>query len=397
MPLLTKATVAKLALPPDKAEAVFLDAKLKGFGLRIRAGGKRTWLVQYRLGTKQRRLTLGSADVLDPDEARRRAKAALGSVAHGEDPATAKAERKAQAALTFGSLVPRYLAHVEGRQRPAHHAGTRRYLESHWAPLAGVALVSIDRQRVAARLGELAKDNGRYAANRARAALSAFYSWAIGEGLAHANPVTGTNKATDEVARDRVLSDAELALVWRLAGPGDFGAIVRLLILTGCRREEVGGMAWSELHGDVWTVPGARAKNGRPLDLPLPPLPLAVLAEVPRREGRDLVFGTGEGGFSGWSAAKARLDARMLAALREADGPKAKLAPWRLHDFRRTAATRMADLGVQPHVVEAVLNHVSGSRAGIAGVYNRASYGPEKRAALALWAGHVEELLGVGK
>ena len=391
--LLTKATLAKLTLPPGKAEAIFLDNKLKGFGLRLREGGKRTWIAQYRLGAKQRRLTLGSVETLDPEQARQRAKSALASVALGEDPATAKAETKAQASLTFGALVPRYLAHVEGRQRPGHHVDTRRYLERHWSPLSGVALATINRSRVAARLGELAKDSGPFAANRARAALSAFYTWAIGEGLAGVNPVQGTNKPAAEAPRDRVLSDAELALVWRCAGPGDFGAIVKLLVLTAARREEVAAMAWPELRGDVWTIPGPRAKNGRPHEMPLPPLALAVLAEAPRREGRDLVFGSGVGGFSGWSRAKAELDARMLAALRETNGPKAKLMPWRLHDLRRTVATRMADLGVQPHVVEAVLNHVSGSKAGVAGIYNRASYGPEKRSTLALWAGHVEGLV----
>ncbi len=386
---LTKATLAKLTLPAGRAETLVFDDALPGFGLRLREGGKRTWIAQYRLGAKQRRLTLGSVETLDPEQARQRAKSALASVALGEDPATTKAEARAQASLTFGALVPRYLAHVEGRQRPNHHADTRRYLERHWSPLSGVALATIDRSRVAARLGELAKNNGPYAANRARAALSAFYTWAIGEGLAGANPVQGTNKPAAEVSRDRVLSDAELALVWRCAGPGDFGAIVRLLVLTAARREEVAAMAWAELRVDVWTIPGARAKNGRPHELPLPSLALAVLAEAARREGRDLVFGARAGGFSGWSRAKAELDARMLAAL----GTKAKLAPWRLHDLRRTAATRMADLGVQPHVVEAVLNHVSGFRAGVGGIYNRASYAPEKRGALALWAGHVEGLV----
>ncbi len=394
---LTKATLAKLTLSPGRAEMLVFDDMLPGFGLRIREGGKRTWIAQYRLGAKQRRLTLGSIEMLDPEQARQRAKTALASVALGEDPQNSKAEARAQASLTFGALVPRYLAHVAGRQRPNHHADTRRYLETHWGPLACVALATIDRAKVAARLGELAKRNGPYAANRARAALSAFYTWAIGEGLAAANPVQGTNMPGAETARERVLSDAELALVWREAGPGHFGAIIRLLILTGARREEVAAMAWPELRGDAWTIPGARSKNGRPHELPLPPLALAVLADVPRREGRDLVFGSGEGGFSGWSKAKADLDRRMLAGLREADGPKAKLLPWRLHDLRRTAATRMADLGVQPHVVEAVLNHVSGHRAGVAGIYNRASYGPEKRAALTLWAGHVKGLVGASK
>jgi len=394
---LTKANLSRIALPAGKTETIVFDDNIPGFGLRIRAGGKRTWIAQYRLGTKQRRITLGTPEKVDAERARQLARSTLARVNLGEDPQSTKVEARLQASVTLGAVVPQYLAHAESRQRPGHHAGTRRYFELHWAPLAGLALSSIDRQRISVRLLELARDHGPFAANRARAALSAFYSWAVGAGVAHDNPVAGTNKPAAEAPRDRVLSDAEVALVWRHAGTGDYGAIVRLLILTACRREEVAAMAWSELQGDVWTIPGGRAKNGRPHELPLPPLALAVLSEAPRREGRDFVFGSGRGGFAGWSKAKADLEARMLAALREANGPKAVLKPWRLHDLRRTAATRMVDLGVQPHVVEACLNHLSGHRAGVAGVYNRASYGPEKRAALALWADRVAELTKVNR
>lgn len=392
---LTKATAAKLTVPAGKSEQLWFDDNLPGFGLRIREGGKRTWIAQYRLGTKQRRITLGAVDVLDADEARRRARAVLGSVAHGVDPATAKAESKAQAGLTFGSLVPRYLTAKKDEQAPGHHEDVRRYLERHWAPLAGVALVNIDRQRVAARLGELKTESGPFATNRARAALSAFFSWAIGEGLANLNPVVGTNKAIDETPRDRALSNEELALIWKCAGSGDYGVIVRLLILTACRREEVGAMNWPEVRDGTWTIPGERTKNGRPLELPLPALAMSVLGEVSPRDGRDLVFGSRAGPFSGWSKCKDALDERMLAEAKAVTGKRAVLLPWRHHDLRRTAATGMADLGVQPHVVEAVLNHVSGHKAGVAGIYNRAAYREEKRAALALWAEHVAKIAGV--
>ena len=393
---LTKANLAKLTLPAGKAEAIVFDDDMPGFGLRIRAGGKRTWIAQYRLGTKQRRITLGTSETVDPDKARQLAKATLARVSLGEDPQGVKVEARAQAAVTLGAVVPKYLAHVEGRQRPGHHADVKRYFDRHWSPLAGSALSSIDRQRVAARLLELAKDNGPFAANRARAALSAFYTWAIGEGLAHANPVSGTNKPAEETARDRVLSDAELALVWRCAGAGDYGVIVRLLTLTACRREEVAALGWSELHGSTWTIPGERTKNGLPHELPLPPAVVALLDGVARRDERDLAFGSRSGPFSGWSKSKAELDARMLMELKAERGSKAVLTPWRHHDLRRTAATRMGDLGVQPHVVEAVLNHISGSKAGVAGIYNRAAYRDEKRAALALWAERVEELVALG-
>ena len=269
-----------------------------------------------------------------------------------------------------------------------------RHLRRHWKPLGERPLTSIKRSLVAKRLGEIARDNGGFAANRARAALSALFNWSIGEGFLDDNPVAGTHLPTEEVKRDRVLSDDEVALIWRHAGAGDFGVILRLLLLTGARRDEVGAMAWTELQGATWTIPAERTKNGRPHELELPSAAVALLANHPAREGRDLVFGSRAGPFSGWSKAKIELDARMLAALKAERGVQAALEPWRLHDLRRTAATRMGDLGVQPHVVEAVLNHVSGSKAGVAGIYNRAAYRDEKRAALALWADRVTELTG---
>ena len=197
-----------------------------------------------------------------------------------------------------------------------------------------------------------------------------------------------TNKAVVEETRDRVLTAAELRLVWQLAGSNDFGAIVRLLVLTGQRREEVGGMLWSELDLDaaLWTIGKDRTKNGLAHSVPLAPTAVAILRDMPQRDSRDYVFGVGDGPFQGWSNAKAALDERMMAALGGKKGDAAKLKPWRLHDVRRTVATRLGDLGALPHVIEAILNHVSGHRAGVAGIYNRATYSAEKREALNRWA-----------
>jgi integrase len=195
----------------------------------------------------------------------------------------------------------------------------------------------------------------------------------MGEGLSETNPVIGTNKAAGEIkARDRVLTDKELATVWNGLPENGYGRIVRLLILTGCRRDEIGSLRWPEINEEsrLIALPGERTKNGRPHDVPLSKAALEILNSIPRRVNRDFVFGEGKGGFSGWSKAKASLDAQL--------GLKA----WRLHDLRRTASTRMADLGVQPHIIEAVLNHVSGHKAGVAGVYNRSTYANEKRTAL---------------
>src|SRR5262249_44151720 len=158
---------------------------------------------------------------------------------------------------------------------------------------------------------------------------------------------------------------------WRATPDNDYGRIVRLLILTAQRREEIGGLLRTEVNRDAKQIelPGARIKNGRPHDVPLSDEALAELDAAPERDGRLPVFGTGQGGYSGWSKSKQALD------------EAAKLSqPWTLHDLRRTVATRMADspedggLGVLPHVIEAILNHVSGHKAGVAGIYNRSTY-----------------------
>ncbi|MCW6506908.1 integrase arm-type DNA-binding domain-containing protein [Hyphomicrobiales bacterium BP6-180914] len=386
-----------MTFPTGRAEHIVYDDDLAGFGLRMHPGGRRTWFVQYRVGQRQRRLKIGTVEQLDAEKARAQAKAMLAKVSLGIDPALETEVARTQAAVTLKRTAEDYLArHAVKRLKAGSFAEVQRHLRQHWKPLGERPLSSITRALVSARLVEIARENGPFAANRARAALSAFFSWAIGEGLAENNPVAGTNKATDEVTRDRVLSDEELILVWRCAGVGDYGAIVRMLVLSACRRDEVGGMAWSELQGNVWTIPGPRTKNGLPHDVPLSLLAAEVLAELPRRDGRDLVFGSRAGPFSGWSKAKVDLDARMLTALKAERGNKAILTPWRLHDLRRTTATRMADLGVLPHVIEAVLNHISGHRAGVAGVYNRATYAADKRAALALWAERIAKLTRTG-
>jgi integrase len=263
------------------------------------------------------------------------------------------------------------------------------HLRKHWRALHSRELQNLERRHVAAELGRIATTSGLYGANRSRAALSALFAWAIGEGLTDTNPVVGTNKATEEVARDRVLTGDELSLIWRVAGEGDYGAIVRLLILTGQRREEVGGTLWSEIDpgAATWRIASERTKNARPHEVPLSAPALEVLRGLERREGRAFVFGSREGPFQGWSNAKVALDARMSAELGRAP------VAWRLHDIRRTVATRMGDLGVQPHVIEAVLNHISGHKAGVAGVYNRATYAAEKRQALDMWGSHVADLV----
>lgn len=383
----TRAAVQALKVPAGKAEAILFDDEVRGFGLRVRAGGSRTWVVQYKIGNKQRRMTLGSVALPDPAKARDRARDLLAAVRLGQDPASAKIEARAKAADTFGAAVKSFLVRQEKRLQPRTYTETERYLFVHWKRLHELALPNITRPVVAAQLTAIAEDSGPIAADRGRAALSAFFAWAIREGLADINPVIGTNKAAELKSRERVLADPELAAIWKALPADQYGAIVRLLILTGQRREEIGGLRWSEIDvgKGLISLPGERTKNGRPHELLLPAAAMAIVEAQPRRGGRDLVFGEADGPFQGWSRAKRALD-RRIASQADKNG---RVAPWRLHDVRRTVATRMADLGVQPHVVEAVLNHVSGHKAGVAGVYNRSLYGPEKRADLELWTDHV--------
>jgi integrase len=385
-----------LRLPEGKSDYVVFDDKLHGFGVRLREGGARNWIVQFRVGSQQRRKTIGSVEKLSAGVAREAARRDLAAVELGGDPMADKAAERARAAQTLEHVAERYLSRQEGRLRARSYAEVRRHLRDHWLPLMGSPVAAITRRDVAARLQDMKDTNGGYAANRARASLSALFAWAIREGLVEANPVIGTNRPVDEQARDRVLDDAELVAIWRAARGDDYGMIVRLLMLTGQRREEVGGMAKAEIDlvARKWTIPAHRTKNARAHEAPLSDLALELLKAAIEREGREdrnFIFGQAAGGFTGWSPAKSALDRRI------ANATGVPVQPWRLHDLRRTAATRMADLGVQPHVIEAVLNHVSGSKAGVAGVYNRAAYSAEKRQALDLWAAHVEAIVaGLG-
>jgi integrase len=197
----------------------------------------------------------------------------------------------------------------------------------------------------------------------------------------------------------RTLSDAELREIWRALPPDDYGEIVKVLALTGQRREEIGGLRWSEIdfQRGVILLPAARTKNKREHEVPMSAAVRSILEarNDKRPDGRELVFREARGPYAGWSASKERLDQRLLEARQKVSGKKAQPMPdWRLHDLRRTAVTGMAEIKVQPHIVEAVVNHVSGHKGGIAGIYNKAVYAEEKAEALARWAAHLMSIVG---
>jgi integrase len=388
---LTQGAIAKVKrAAAGKSDLIAWDDTTHGFGLRVR-GDSLVWVFQYKIGDQHRRMKLGTVAEKNCAQARKLAEAQRGRVSdaklgHGVDPALEREKKKQESKPkprlgTLGPVIADYLEVRKGTMKARSLEQVNHHLDKLWAPLHGLPANGIDRSIIAAEIRTIAKRKGPIAANRARASLSAFFRWAIGEGLCDDNPVTGTNKQEESGPRERSLSDTEAATVW-LAAPeeSDYGRIVRLLLLTGCRRDEIGSLQWSEIDtkGRTITLPKERTKNGREHVVPLSDKALKIIKDIPRRAERAHVFGSGEGGFSGWSKAKAALD--KAAKLKEA---------WRLHDLRRTAATRMGDLGVQPHVIEAILNHVSGHKAGVAGVYNRSTYGAEKKAALDLWASHL--------
>lgn len=405
---LTQAVVDRLTLPVGKSELRVFDSSRgapTGFGIRLR-GDRRSFIVQYReKGTSKTRLIANVADV-SLEQARILARAYNAQLLLHGDPNAAKAAaieaakiarlESAKNLITVGATYETFLWHLEKHGRSAKHvADTRRYLRVAWKPLHGMRVDAISRKDVAGQLGKITAASGAISGNRARIALSSFFKWALGEGLADLNPVAGTNRPAQEVARDRVLSDEEIRTVWLACEDDDFGRMIRLLILTACRREEVGSATWSEfdLARDLWTIPGARTKNGRPHEVPLTPEIRTILDAVGKRDGRDIIFGAGQNGYGGWSKSKKTLDERITAMRKEAGFSKPALPHWRVHDLRRTGATRMGDLGVLPHVVEAVLNHVSGTKAGVAGVYNKALYRSEKQAALKQWSRHVSAIV----
>ena len=378
---LTAAAVRSLALPTGVTDKIFFDDELPRFGVRMRAGGSRTWIVQYGIGGKERKLPLGPVSALDPSKARALAKDVLARVRLGEDPLALKHEAAARASETLGAQLPRYLAFKRASLRPRSYAQVERHLLVHAKPLHGRPLVSLasDRRSVAVVLAKVAEASGPVEANMVRSSLSACCRWLMGEGLLDGNPIIATNKAAQNGARKRVLSDAELKRVWNGLSGGRYDAIVKLLVLTGLRREEIGGLRWDEIDLDreLIHLPAERCKNKRSHDQPLSSAALAIIAALPR-EG-DKVFAA----FGSWGRAKERLDRKLGN----------DVAPWRLHDLRRLVSTTMHDkLGIQPHIVEHILGHV-GHQGGTAGVYNKADYLDERRRALEKWADHVEGIV----
>jgi integrase len=378
---LTDKTVRALQLPAGTTDKVWFDDDLGGFGIRVRDGGGRSWLAQYDVGGRSHKMTLGSIETLTAARARATAKDIFAQVRLGRNPAVEKRAARDEIGETFGAVLPRYLTHKRAELKPRSYQEVERHLLTHCAPLHRRPIAAVDQRAIAILLGKLTEGSGPRACNNTRASGSGFFSWLMREGIASSNPFANTNKAPQGDPRERCPTDAELAEIWNAcADATDYSAIVRLLMLTGARKTEIADLRWSEIDFNqaLITLPPARTKGRRPHEIPLSAPALTILKTRRRDEGRDFVFGRGNGGFSGWSRAKQQLDARL-----------AKMPAWTLHDFRRAFSTTAHErLAAEPHIVEDCLGH-SVFRSGVSGVYNKAKYREPKRDLLDAWAAHL--------
>jgi integrase len=408
---ISKATVD--AAQPGETDRMYWDKAIAGFGLKITPAGRKVYLYRYRLAPPGRAaktnpitLTIGKHGDLTPDQARDRATELAGKVAVGVDPRAeerrerveAEARARRDTDLAFDLKADQWLDHYEHEKerRPSSVSQAKLVVRNHLKPaLKSKPLPEIGKSDIQSIID--AMPVRQKAMRRAVFAYaSILFGWATSSGYIDRNPLQDMNKPPAPKARERVLTDEELSAIWRAAAelPKPFGPFYRLLILTGQRRDEVATLSWADLDraAATWTIPAERAKNGR---AHIVPLSAQVIAEFDALAGSSLQWPrsgfvlttTGRTPISGFSKAKAALDDLITAAGGE------PMADWRVHDLRRTLATGLQRLGVRFEVTEAVLNHISGSKGGVAGIYQRHDWKDEKRAALTAWASHVERLL----
>ncbi|CAN1721172.1 Tyr recombinase domain-containing protein [Hyphomicrobium sp. 1Nfss2.1] len=405
--------IAVERLQPTDSRREIPDARMPGLYLIIQPSGAKSWAVRYRHRGKPRKHTLGPFPLYDLSAARERANAALQAVDQGRDPAREK--RKAKTAVKQGNtsddtypeiakqFVVRYArpknrswkesARLLGlKPDPSHpdaFTSVRGGLAERWADMT---VSEITKREIIGSLDEIVDRGSGSAANHTLAALRKFLNWCVDRDILMASPAQSVKPPTEAGSRDRVLSDDEIRLLWKAASgePYPFGPLVKLLLLTGQRRTEVGGMTCKEIDvdGRLWSIPKERAKNDEPHEVPLSDAAIGIIDGLPRMVGSDFLFTTtGAAPFSGWSKSKRRIEKGML---RLTNGP---ISRWTLHDIRRTVASNMAALGTMPHVIEATLNHRSGTIKGVAAIYNRHRYLSEKREALEAWARRLSEIV----
>lgn len=444
MKTLTVQTLDNMKPDPTKRREI-PDQRCPGLYHLIQPTGKRSWALRYRRDGRIVKYTIGDYPRIGLTEARDEANAIMRRVDKGEDPQREKVAAKSAKIeeadpRLFENLVRLYLTRVARKENkdwvesarvlglvpdPAHPDKAddpmsfvlkplrAKGKKTDWSlpdPLSPVAyfgqcLVSeIKRSDIRLLFDKVQARGLGGGVNQLKSAISAPLAWALEKELIEFNPCDGIKKLARVKIGERTLDrDDEIVAVWRAATDigGSYGAIVKLLLLSGQRREEVAAMEWRELDLEkrTWTIPGARTKNKLIHVVPLSDAMLKIIEAQKPVDDSPYVFpgrlGTPVAGFSKY---KARLDRRALhhlreiAQRREANPARAEVAPFTLHDLRRTVATRLGDLDIDPHVVEAVLNHVSGSKGGVAGVYNKNTYARQKQIALDRWGEFVTAL-----
>lgn len=407
---ITKSIVSEAQ--PGAKDWLLWDDKLSGFGLKVTPSGSKVFVFQYRLGgrgTPVRRYTIGKFGNVTPEAARKIAEGLALRVAQGVDPQSEKVDDVRRSVdLAFKAYVERFHRDCLKIKWASSHKYAHSLLTTYAVPTLGNKPLSEVRRKDISDV--LAKAKGKAAtAHNLFSVIRRLFRWAVNEGDIERSPLDGMEPPKAPASRERVLEDLELRAVWRATERLDypFGPLVRLLILTGARREEVAGLQWEELDQakSIWTLPPERSKNGNGNIVPLSRLAKVELDVLTLRKNRrgqkwpkaGFVFSTtGETSVSGYSRAKRRLDREILLLCEkdlENGSQGTKVAPWRLHDLRRTLATGMQRLGVRFEVTEAILNHVGGSRSGVAGIYQRHDWKPEKTKALQAWSKHLEGLL----
>jgi integrase len=377
---LTDASVKRLK-PPKSGQLDIFDRGYPGLALRVSYGGGKSWAFFYRYGLNSdgkprlRRMRLGIYPAMSLAQSREAWRAARHEVLAGRDPS----QRIETGATDFVGVFHEWLKRDQAKNRS--HDQVKQIIEKnvHWGQRR---IADIGRRDVLDVIDAIVARGSPITACRVHAHLHRLFKWSVGRGIIASNPMADMPLPATSPKRERVLSDVELAAVWRaseqLGWP--FGPVIQLLILTGARREEIGKLQWSEIEGNEITLSGERTKNGEPHYIPLSKPAFAIL-KGGKRIGPFVFTFSGTNPVTGWSQTKHRLDELV------------EIPPWRIHDLRRTAATGLQKLKTPLQVTEAILGHTSGSRAGIIGIYQRHDYADEKRAALEAWGAYVMALV----
>jgi integrase len=385
MPKLTAKAVE--AIKPAANRQEIPDTLLPGLYLIVQPSGARSWAVRYRHGGLTRKHTLGPFPRLDLKSARDLGAKALRDAAAGTDPAAEK--KRAGQPESVEAVAAQFIEkHCKRNYRPRTLAEAERLLRLYVVGRWGRRPISsITRSDVRDMLDKLIAQGAPVTANRAFSLARKFFNWAVEHEIVAMSPCASLRPPTVEATRDRVLTDSELRRVWQAADTmgGPFGALVKLLIATGQRRGEIAGLMWPEIDLDKRLIcfPRERVKNNRAHDIPLNAQAISVIREAPRISDRFVFALNSDGPINGFSKNKTQLDTLLPTDMQ----------PWTLHDIRRTVASGMARLGIALPVIEKVLNHVSGSFAGIVGIYQRHDFAAEKRAALDTWGKHVAAIV----